>query len=119
MCLSTALYTEPAIFYKIILDLSAEGSVVFLFSSPEKCYFNTPFLLAWLTYIILTFDAPLLLICDPVQKMSSNYEYIENTVILQVIFRDKYRIFISPSPIVKRVDFSWNVEVEWRKVNAT
>jgi len=55
-----------------------------------------------MTYITLIFDAPLLLICDPLQKM--NRDYIENTAVIHgVILRGMYLIFISPSLIVKRL----------------
>jgi len=87
-CSSVVRYsTEPAIFYKITLDLNSESSVVLLCSGyclrvQRSVIFNTRFLLAWMSYtcIILTFDAPLLLICDPLQQM--NRDYIGNTVVL-------------------------------------
>jgi hypothetical protein len=44
-CASLRYSTELAIFYKIILDLSAESSAVLLCSSPEKWHFNTRFYL--------------------------------------------------------------------------
>jgi hypothetical protein len=75
-CASVLRYTtEPVIFYKINLDLSAESSVAFHCSGyclrvQRSVIFNTRFLLEWMSYtcIILAFDAPLLLICDSLKK---------------------------------------------------